>query len=92
MGDIRTRDKPSPPPLQFACKGRETQERGAARQDTRRGTAWGRRAYPPVPPLTGDRARNARGGVAPPPLVYAQRRHGDEGRVRGRERARPPHP
>ncbi|KAH9018104.1 hypothetical protein EDB85DRAFT_2294633 [Lactarius pseudohatsudake] len=55
-------------------------------------TAWDkvRAPPPPLPPLAGDRARNARGGAAAPP-VCAQRPHANEGFARGDENGRAPH-
>ncbi|KAH9017761.1 hypothetical protein EDB83DRAFT_2679768 [Lactarius deliciosus] len=89
--DTCTRDKPPPPqpPLAFARKGGEAQELGAARDRTRdAGRRGGRHAHRPFPLLTGDPARNARGGAtAPSPGLRAEAT-----RKRGaRENGRAPH-
>ncbi|KAH8977617.1 hypothetical protein EDB83DRAFT_2537828 [Lactarius deliciosus] len=68
----------NPPPLQlplpFACKGGEAQELGAAGDRTcNAGWRRGRHAHRPFPLLTGDPARNARGGAtAPSPGLRAE--------------------
>ncbi|KAH9033928.1 hypothetical protein EDB85DRAFT_2289278 [Lactarius pseudohatsudake] len=89
---IRTRDKPPPPPLPFARKGGEAQERGAARDRTRdAGRRGGTRAHRPFPPLTGDRARNARGGAAAPLPWFARRADTQTRGARGDESGCAPH-
>ncbi|KAH9034110.1 hypothetical protein EDB85DRAFT_2289215 [Lactarius pseudohatsudake] len=89
---IRTRDKPPPPPLPFARKGGETQERGAARDRARdAGRRGGTRAHRPFPPLTGDRARNARGGAAAPLPWFVRRGDTQTRGARGDESGCAPH-
>ncbi|KAH9169814.1 hypothetical protein EDB89DRAFT_2072660 [Lactarius sanguifluus] len=88
--DTRTRDKPPPqqPPLPFARKeGWRTGTRCTGQDAGWRGT---RHVHPPLSPLAGDLARNARGGAAPPPR-FARRGHAHEGSVRGDENGTAPH-
>ncbi|KAH9012551.1 hypothetical protein EDB85DRAFT_2222804 [Lactarius pseudohatsudake] len=71
------------PPLPFARKGSAGTRCGTGQDGMGEGT---RNA--PSPPLTWDRARNARGDATASLPVCAQRQHANEGRTGRRERAR----
>ncbi|KAH9177108.1 hypothetical protein EDB89DRAFT_1902808 [Lactarius sanguifluus] len=104
----RDKPPPLQPPLPFARKGRGAQERGVRdryvprlcsptpsftrEQDTRHGTAWDKARAPPLSPLAGDRARNARGSVVPPPPGSRAGPPTNEGSARGDENRRAPTP